>query len=364
MSVLNIQTTQISDAQAEGLLTDLVSIASPSTQEAAAVSHLVAWMGANGYDESFIDAAGNAVGIVGAQDAAQTVVLLGHIDTFGGNPPVRLEGRDLYGRGAVDAKGALCGFAVAVARLAAQRPANTRFVVIGAVEEEAASSKGARHVVNVYQPQLCVIGEPSGWDRITLGYKGRLMLDWRWQGGLAHSAGEAASAPEHAFAYWARVLAYAEHFNAGRAHKRTRIFDKLDVTLQAINSGHDGVDGWAEMSIGFRLPLGVDPQALADTLADENVTRAYSMEHAYLAERDSALSRVMRGAIRQLGGQPAFVNKTGTSDMNIVGRVWNCPILAYGAGDSALDHTPHEHLNLDEYLRAIRVLTAALAALN
>ena len=46
--------------------------------------------------------------------------------------------------------------------------------------------------------------------------------------------------------------------------------------------------------------------------------------------------------------------------MNIVGPRWNCPIVAYGPGDSALDHTPDEHINLDEYLRAIDVLTLAL----
>ena len=49
--------------------------------------------------------------------------------------------------------------------------------------------------------------------------------------------------------------------------------------------------------------------------------------------------------------------------MNIVGPVWNCPIFAYGPGDSALDHTPDEHIDLDEYLRAIRVLTQALSRL-
>jgi LysW-gamma-L-lysine carboxypeptidase len=49
--------------------------------------------------------------------------------------------------------------------------------------------------------------------------------------------------------------------------------------------------------------------------------------------------------------------------MNVVGPVWRCPILAYGPGDSALDHTPNEHLSLEEYARAIDVLEHALAAL-
>ena len=49
--------------------------------------------------------------------------------------------------------------------------------------------------------------------------------------------------------------------------------------------------------------------------------------------------------------------------MNVVGPIWNCPIIAYGPGESALDHTPDERLNLGEYLRAIRVLASVLEAL-
>jgi len=344
---------EVSDS--ERLLIDLVSIPSPSYQEADAVRHLIGWMAAHGYDQTFIDEAGNAVGIIG--NGSRTVILLGHIDTFGGNFPVRLEDRLLYGRGSVDAKGSLCAFAAAASL--AQLPADLRVIVIGAVEEECPSSKGARYAASIYQPDFCIIGEPSAWDRLTLGYKGRLLIDWRWEGGLAHSAGQADSPAEHAVAFWERVRDYAAQVNEGR----TGIYNRLDATLQSIQSGGDGIYGWASATVGFRLPPDVDPHALADTLRDDHTIRAYGMEHAFVAARDSALSRVMRGAIRAEGGQPAFVHKTGTSDMNIVGRIWNCPILAYGAGDSALDHTPDEHLDLDEYLRAVRVLTRALSTL-
>jgi len=349
----NIPTAPLSDA--ERLLVDLVTIPSPFTQEAEAVNFLVGWMSAHGYDQAFRDEAGNAVGMIG--NGSRTVILLGHIDTFGASLPVRLEGRRLYGRGAVDAKGSLCTFAAAA--IMAQLPPDVRLIVIGAVEEECPTSKGARYVAAHYQPDFCVIGEPSAWDRLTLGYKGRLLIDWRWEGGLAHSAGQTATPAEQAFAYWERIRAYTAAVNEGRE----RIFDRLDATLQSIQTGQDGVYGWANMTVGFRLPLDVDPEALAEALHDPGCVRIYGMERAFAAPRDSSLSRVMRGAIRVEGGQPAFVVKTGTSDMNIVGRSWDCPILAYGPGDSALDHTPDEALDLDEYQRAIRVLAHALSTL-
>jgi LysW-gamma-L-lysine carboxypeptidase len=65
-------------------------------------------------------------------------------------------------------------------------------------------------------------------------------------------------------------------------------------------------------------------------------------------------------AVRETGGNPGFVVKTGTADMNIVAPAWQCPAVAYGPGDSNLDHRPNEHLSLDEYNKAVQVLTKAL----
>ncbi len=73
--------------------------------------------------------------------------------------------------------------------------------------------------------------------------------------------------------------------------------------------------------------------------------------------------RAFLASIRAEGGKPGFVYKTGTADLNVVGPVWNCPALVYGPGDSALDHTPEEHIELREYARTVRVLASALESL-
>lgn len=349
-------TAQISDAAAEALLEGLVRIPSPSYQEAQAVAYLVDWLAAAGYAQAFVDAAGNAVGIIGSGN--RDVVLLGHIDTFGGFPDARREGRRLYGRGTVDAKGALCAFAVAGAR--AVLPPDVRLIVIGAVEEECPTSKGARYAATQYQPTACLIGEPSNWDRITLGYKGRLVLTWAWRGALAHSAAETLSPAEEAVTYWHAVKAAAAAFNADKP----RVFERLDTTLQELNTGQDGAYGWANAVIGFRLPPTLTPQDVLAMLPSTNASiTPFAQEVTVTAERDTPLSRALRGGIRAEGGTPAFVYKTGTSDMNVVAPLWQCPIAAYGAGDSALDHTPDEHIDLDEYLRSVRVLQHALERL-
>ena len=141
------------------LLEKLVAIPSPSGEERAAAEFLAGWMAENGF-RAEVDAAGNAVGTRG--DGANEIILLGHIDTFPGNPPVRREGDLLFGRGSVDAKGPLATFAAAASQVIV--PAGWRLTVVGAVEEEVAASKGARHLLAQRAnnpPAFCTIGEPS-----------------------------------------------------------------------------------------------------------------------------------------------------------------------------------------------------------
>jgi LysW-gamma-L-lysine carboxypeptidase len=70
-------------------------------------------------------------------------------------------------------------------------------------------------------------------------------------------------------------------------------------------------------------------------------------------------------AIRAEGGEPVFKVKTGTADMNTFVKAFpEVPIVSYGPGDSNLDHTPEEHLDLDELEKAVKVLTNVLVQLD
>jgi LysW-gamma-L-lysine carboxypeptidase len=76
------------------------------------------------------------------------------------------------------------------------------------------------------------------------------------------------------------------------------------------------------------------------------------------------VARAFRVAIRDAGGDPRLVRKTGTSDMNLYAEAWECPMVTYGPGDSDLDHAPNEHLSLAEYDRAVEVLTSVAETLS
>lgn len=338
------------------LLRSMLEIESPSGGERPLAEFLCEQMAQRGL-RAHVDEVGNAVGEIG--ESGPRVVLLGHMDTAPGHVPVRFEGDLLYGRGAVDAKGPLAAFICAAARLGPH--AGVRLVVAGAVEEESASSVGARQIAAVRRPDLCVIGEPSRWDRVTLGYKGRLVVDYSIEQGAAHSAGALPTAAQRAVEFWNAIQALSDEYGGARE------FERLHPTLRRIHGESDGLRDTATMTLSMRLPPGCDTRHLRariQPLAGAGEVHFFGDEPAYRAPKNTPLVRAFLAAIRGHGGTPAFALKTGTSDMNIVAPVWGCPILAYGPGDSALDHTPHEHTSIAEYGRVIAVLTDALGRLG
>lgn len=393
--------TAMTQTRAVDLLQGLVAIPSLSRNEQQASLWLVEEMRQLGYTRAYVDAAGNAVGELGVPTARHTVVLLGHIDTVPGNIPVRIEGEGeaalLYGRGAVDAKGPLATFVMAGAQVGEEwaKKHDIRVVVVGAVEEEAATSKGARAIRDRFNgadepvPTLCVIGEPSSWQRVTLGYKGRILVEMTASQPMAHTAGPDAGVATVAVDLWNWITAYAQAFNQGRE----KTFDQLSPSLRVVKTAiDDAMQESVTAQIGIRLPLDFAAdnfvRAIVDWAAERIAAQSpipnrqspvatelrlqgpltslslyfHAHELAWRSDRNSVLVRAFLAAIRQVAptSRPSFVVKSGTSDMNVVGPAWNCPILAYGPGDSGLDHTPNEHISLHEYEQAIAVLAQAL----
>ena len=340
------------------MLRRLVELESLSDQEGNAVAELCRQMDARGF-RTHIDAAGSAVGEIGSGD--RHVVLLGHIDTVPGRIPVRIENDVLHGRGAVDAKGPLCTF-VAAAALAAPR-LKARVTVVGAVGEERIGSPGATEVATWPAPDFCVIGEPSGWDAVCLGYRGTLSFHYRNRQPARHMAGPGESIGEQAIGFWNALVAESDRRNAVAEAATT--FASISPTLRAMRAEGDGLHDEAHLSIGVRLPPGVAARNLLESVrgfAGDATLDVDGVQEGYRSDKRSPLVPPFLRAIRAEGGAPRFTVKLGTSDMTIVGPVWQCPIVAYGPGDASLDHTPEERIELADYARAIRVLAGVLEA--
>jgi [amino group carrier protein]-lysine/ornithine hydrolase len=336
-------------------LTGLVQHYSPSGMEGKAAAWLVERMKTLGYTQGAIDPAGNVIGSLG--EGPRQAVLLGHIDTVPGEIPVRVEQSILYGRGVVDAKGPLAAFVDAAARVGVQP--GWQIVVIGAIDEER-DSTGARYIASRYRPEFVLIGEPSQWERVAIGYKGIAWARVRVHRTQTHTASGHESACEAALACWERVRDWTDDFN----HGRKRTFERVLPTLRGMSSGDDGLTEWAELRIGVRLPTSLHPDAwyaqLQTLVGEGSVARDSYAIKAYQTNKNTPLVRAFLAAIRANGGEPGFVLKTGTADLNIVAPAWGCPAVAYGPGDSNLDHTPNEQLSLEEYGLAVKVVAEVL----
>lgn len=342
----------VSAARALDLLRGLVEIPSPTGSEKDACLHLRDQMNDLGMEAS-IDAIGNVVGIAGRGE--RTILLLGHIDTYPGTIPVRLEGDELWGRGAVDAKGALAAFALAASRFV--EDPRVRIVVVGAVAEEG-DSRGARFAAPRYTPAATIVGEPSGVAGITIGYKGSTKVRYTLRTPESHTGRGHATPAEEAAAFWQALAARYPRTGTRPA------FDEVTPALKEIITSRDGLESRVDMGIDVRTPPGFDRagfEAFLSSVRGRAKVEYVDAVDACLAGKRNPLVAAMLASMRARGISPVFLRKTGTADMNILAKAHaDVPIVAYGPGDSSLDHTPHERVRIEEYLTSIEVMASAL----
>ena len=318
-----------------------------------AVAAFVAACKAKGFSQAYRDEAGNAVAVAG--HGPRQILLVGHIDTVAPSLPVRLEDGWLHGRGAVDAKGPLAAFACAASRFLDSR--THRIVVVGVCDEEG-ESLGARHLVSRYQPEALIIGEPSGTTGVTIGYKGIVKIRYEVEDDLQHTGAPHPSVPDRGLAFWSAIQGYL-----GQRHGDS-MFDmptvKLnDFSTELLPNGRVRV----RLSGSARTPPDFDVPAFLEFLrarAGDAKLDLPEWAPAWLGDKNAALTRAFVAAIRSEDLTPRYVKKTGTSDANLLAPAWNVPCVAFGPGDSSLDHTPHEKLEVADFQRAVRVLERVL----
>jgi LysW-gamma-L-lysine carboxypeptidase len=170
-----------------------------------------------------------------------------------------------------------------------------------------------------------------------------------------HTAGPHPTACDTAVDAWQRVKTVCASFSSGDGS-----FDTLTPALLDFESTTDGLRQAATLRASFRLPPGICLDEARTQLAaavQPGTTKFERADPAFRAAKDTPLVASFLRAVRSEDLRPRFKVKTGTSDMNVVAPVWGCPTVAYGPGDSSLDHTPDEHIPIEEFLRGVRVLT-------
>jgi LysW-gamma-L-lysine carboxypeptidase len=354
------QAGPVSETVALGLLHRMLTIPSPSYHESILAQAVVREMRELGFD-AYVDETGNAIGQID-RGPGPSVMLLGHLDTVPGNRPVRCIEGALYGRGAVDAKGPLATMICAAAG-ATDFPG--RITVIGVVEEETPGSRGAMAIRNSFTaPDALIVGEPSGWSTVVLGYKGKLDLRFQVRVPAMHPSSPTPKAAERAAEAW---TALREALGPDATHAT---FDRPGPTLVSIT----GDLTQATLDMCVRTPIGFDTRGLVTHLREKllptpgdgtegEMIVLNAVAAVRVSQRDPVV-RALSAGIRAAEGRPRLKIKTATSDMNTLAEAWSVPMATYGPGDSSLDHTDNEHILLSDYFRGIAVLIHALHELN
>jgi LysW-gamma-L-lysine carboxypeptidase len=345
------------------LLLGLVSIPSPTGRVAEAATWLVTQLQQLGMNAE-LDSLGGVSATVEPDTADPQdgdLYLLGHLDTVEGFWEPRIELGRLSGRGASDAKGPLSAFVLAALR-ARDSGRLRRRVRILAVADEEGESEGARWLVsNLPPPAFLVVGEPSGSARVVLGYRGSLRCHWDLSCPTQHSSRPEPTSAELGVAAWSAISAAVAAINGEAAG-----FDAVDAHLLAIESQSDGLQDTVTLQLGFRLPPAVGPGDLVARLhglALSGRLEVMGAEAAAVVPRVGPLPTAFAEAIGADGAKATWQRRLATSDLNVVLPGWRCAAVVYGPGDSALDHTPQESIELTDFARGIRVLTRVLLAL-
>ncbi len=350
------------------LLRGMLEIYSPSGSEGQLADFLQEQMRASGFKVRR-DHAGNVIGELGTE--GPRILLCGHMDTVPGQIPVRIERDFLSGRGSVDAKSSLAAM-IAGSSLAPKRCLLPfRVTVVGVVEEER-SSAGAKALIDSGESyDLAVFGEPSGATNIIIGYKGSLQIRVTCTTKGGHSA-----------APWLSKNSYEEAFAFWKALKSALLENESDSKFSAVTGcvtsaiagdATNNIPSQARLIIDVRIPPGIKGGEIVSRI--EKFAQHYQNDHegvqlliaagdateAFLGNQNSTAVRAFRWAIKKTTGKQAvLVKKTGTSDMNLFGASYSIPMIAYGPGDSSLDHTDAERVSIPEYLSSVEVYANAI----
>ncbi len=365
----------MSEQAAVRFLTNLLGIYSPSGKEEDAANYLVVEMKNMGFEVGKDDI-GNVIGVVGVGDPV--ILLCGHMDTVAGHLPLRIEEGKIYSRGAVDAKGPLAAMIVA-ASAAGKEPGFKGKILIASVVEEEATSRGVRHLITQgIKADYAIFGEPSGIENITIGYKGQIQLKIICKTDTGHSSTPWMfdNALEKAYELWEQI-------------KNASSYPSLDPSASPYNAVTaclvKVVGGRATSVVPFEVEMNLDvrvPIQFSTAQVYEQIEKIMTKYHAanpkvsvkatvqdtvepFEVNKASPLVHILSSSVRKVLNTPAtLLHKTGTGDMNILGKAMNLPIVTYGPGDSHLDHTLNEHIVISEYLNAIAVYKETILKLS
>jgi succinyl-diaminopimelate desuccinylase len=269
----------------------------------------------------------------------------GHLDvvppgegwTSGAFDP-EIRGDLLYGRGAVDMKGAIAAFAAALA----QSPPSGTVSLIVTGDEEGPATYGTLALIERMRaanliPDMCLVGEPTSsarlGDTIKIGRRGSTVIDIDVPGRQGHVAYPHLA--DNPVPRLVRTLAEIDaiELDAGTDWFQPSNIEIIDLTVG--NRATNVIPGKASARISIRFNdrhRGADLieriERIVHAHAPAAIVRGRVYGEAFLTE-PGRLSDIISDAVEaRLGIRPELSTSGGTSDARFLSRI--CPVAEFG----------------------------------
>lgn len=345
-----------------------------------------------GYDDVWMDAAGNVVGRIGPAEGPG-LMFNSHMDTVAVADPAAwtvdpwsAEVRDgrLYGLGACDMKGGLAATVYGAAKLIPHRAALKGPVWVACVGLEESSEGTCTRVLCEQRrltPQWVVIAEPSNLQ-VVRAQRGHVEMQLTVRGRSAHS-----SAP-----HLGRNAIYdASRLIFGLEILAEQLLDDpflgpgvLAVTeIRSRGVSRNAVPDRCELTLDRRLTVGeTESMAVLEVqrviaregveaevhIIEEDVTthtgQTYRARRASLPwafEERHPLVKALLEAAREVGLRPQITRWHFATEGAYTAGVAQIPTVGFGPGDPAIPHTCNEHVEIQQLYTAAQTY-AVLAA--
>ncbi|MGE4321565.1 MAG: succinyl-diaminopimelate desuccinylase [Sphingobium sp.] len=311
----------------------------------------------------------------GANGAGPHFAFAGHLDVVPPgagwtSAPFQPEQRGglLYGRGAVDMKGAIAAFVAALADLPADLPGAITLIITG--DEEGPAVHGTlalmeRMAARGLRPDMCLVGEPTSahllGDVVKIGRRGSVNMWIRVAGSQGHVA-----YPHLADNPIPRLVRILSAIEAVVLDEGSDWFQPSNIEITDIevgNPAHNVIPAAATARISIRfndLHRGADLiERIHAIAAVEGGTLDAKISGESFLTQPGPLSDMVVGAIRDVTGREAELSTTGgTSDARFLSRL--CPVVEFGLNNATM-HKLDEAVAVDD-LRALATIYRLIVA--
>ncbi len=297
--------------------------------------------GAAGTDEAPVE---NLFAIRRGPEGSKHFAFAGHLDVV---PPgdgwasapfaPERRGELLYGRGAVDMKGAIAAMAAAVADIP-QEAGTISFIVTG--DEEGPALHGTRALIDYMdaegiRPDLCLVGEPTSVNRLgdmmKIGRRGSVNIWLEVEGVQGHVA-----YPHLADNPVPKLVAMLAELDALQLDTGTEWFQpsNLEITeIEVGNAAHNVIPARAKARISIRfndLHSGASLSERVGSIAEKHGGSALPIVSGEpFLTAPGTFSRIIADAVEaETGVTPEASTSGGTSDARFLRAV--CPVIEFG----------------------------------